>query len=106
VRYVKSELVPTVDLPEEDAEGYTDALITAVRRLLIQINQLVADLPTLDETEAEAQVNQFLTGVHELTGRDVFIAQFDLLTPQRQTWSQTEIFQRIMDILTAESEEE
>ena len=106
VRYVKSDLVFTVDLPDEDAEDYTDALVTAVRRLLIHINHLIAHLPTLDDKEAEAQVNQFLTSLHELTGRDVFIAQFDLLGSERPTWPKTEIFQRIIDILTAEPEEE
>lgn len=106
VRYVKSELIHTVDLPDEDAEGYADALVTAVRRRLIHINYLISHLPTLDDSEAEAEVIQFLTSLHELTGRDVFVAQFDLLGSERQTWPQTEIFQRIMDILTAEPEEE
>lgn len=106
VRYVKSELILTVDLPDEDAEGYWDALVTAVRRLLIHINYLITHLPTLDKLEAEAQVIQFLTRLHELTGRDVFIAQFDLLAPERHTWPQTEIFQRIMDTVTAKPEEE
>ena len=106
VRYVKSELIFTVDLPDEDAEGYVDALVTAVRRLLIHINHLIAHLPTLNDSEAETQVNQFLTSLHELTGRNVFITQFDLLAPERQTWPKTDIFQRITDILTAEPEEE
>lgn len=106
VRYVKSELVLTVDLPDEAAEGYTDALVTAVRRLLIHINYLTTHLPTLDDSEAETEVNHFLTNLHDLTGRDVFAAQFDLLGSERQTWPQTEIFQRIIDILTAEPEEE
>jgi hypothetical protein len=106
VRYVKSELVLTVDLPDADAEGYTDTLVTAVRRLLIHINYLTTHLPTLDDSEAETEVNHFLTSLHDLTGRDVFAAQFDLLGSQRQTRPKTEIFQRIMDILTAEPEEE
>jgi hypothetical protein len=106
VRYVKSELVHTVDLPDEDAEGYADALVTAVRRLLIQINQLIAYLPTLDETEAETQVNQFLSRLHELTGRDVFISSFDLLAANRQSWDNIQVFQQIMDILATEPEEE
>ena len=106
VRYVKSELNATVDLPDEDAEGYADALVTAVRRLLIQINQLITDLPTLDETEAETQVNQFLNRWHELTGQDVFISSFDLLAPGRRNWDKTQVFQQIMDILTMEPEEE
>lgn len=106
VRYVKSELNVTVDMPDEEAQGYADELVTAVRRLLIHINQLVADLPQLDEAEAAAQVDQFLLRWHELTGQDVAGVRFDLLSPDRQTWQKMEIFQRIMAILTAEPEEE
>ncbi|MEJ2747404.1 MAG: hypothetical protein P8183_05790 [Anaerolineae bacterium] len=106
VRYVKSELNFTVDLPDEAADDYADGLITAVRRLLIQINRLVSNLANLDENEAEAQVQQFLDSLHELTGQDVSAAQFDLLVPDRQSWDKSQIFQRIMTILTTEPEEE
>ena len=106
VRYVKSELNVTVDLPDEDAEGYLDALVTAVRRLLIQVNYLVPNLPQLDDTQAAIEVDQFLNRLHELTGREIFMARFDLLAPQRQTWTKVELFQQIMDIITTEPEEE
>lgn len=106
VRYVKSELNITADWPDEEANEYADGLITAVRRLLIQINHLAAHLPGLDEAEAEEQVSQFLNRLHELTGRDVFPEQFDLLAPDRQNWNQAQVIQRIMNLLTAEPEEE
>jgi hypothetical protein len=106
VRFVKSRLNVTVEMPDKAAEEYFDALITAVRRLLIQMNQLVVDLPKLDEAEANTQVNRFLNCLDELTGRDTTEARFDFLGPERQTWQKADIFQRIMDILTAESEEE
>jgi uncharacterized membrane protein YccC len=106
LRYVKSELNITVDLPDEDAEGYMDALVTAVRRLLSQINHLVANLATLDDSEAELETMQFLDRLHQSTGRSVLGYQFELLLPERQTWSKSDIFQRIMDILTTEPEEE
>lgn len=106
VRYVKSELNITVDLPDEDAEGYMDALVTAVRRLLIQINHLVANLATLDDSEAELETMQFLDRLHQSTGRSVLGHHFELLLPERQTWSKSDIFQRIMDILSTEPEEE
>lgn len=106
VRFVKSKLNVTVEMPEKAVEEYIDALITAVRRLLIQINQLVVELPQLDEAEANTQIDRFLISLDELTGRDTTAARFDLLGPERQTWQKTDIFQRIMDILTADSEEE
>ncbi|MCB9419568.1 MAG: hypothetical protein H6667_07180 [Ardenticatenaceae bacterium] len=106
VRYVKSELNFTVDWPEDETDGFADALVTAVRRLLIQINQIVPTLASLDETEAETQVAQFRSSLHELTGQDVLMLPFDLLAPDRQSWDTTQTFQQIMDILTAEPEEE
>jgi hypothetical protein len=105
-RFTNAELNFTLDWPDDEAEKYADVLVTAVRRLLIHINQLTDDLASLDKTEAETQVTQFLNSLHELTGQDVFTAQFDLLVPDRQSWDKTQTFQRIMDILTAEPEEE
>lgn len=106
VRYVKSGLNFTVDWPDDEADGFADTLVTAVRRLLIQINQLVPTLASLDESEAEAQVAQFRNSLHELTGQDVLMLPFDLLASDRRSWDTTQTFQRIMDILTAEPEEE
>lgn len=106
VRYVKSELNVTVDLPDEDAEAYLDALVTAVRRLLIHLNYLIPNLPRLDDPEAAIEVNQFLTQLHELTSQDVAMAQFDLLGPDRPTWNEARVSQQIIDILTSEPEEE
>jgi hypothetical protein len=106
VRYVKSELTITVDLTDEDAEGYLDALVTAVRRFLIHLNYLIPNLPRLDETETAIKVNHFLTSLHELTGRDMSRAQFDLSGPKRQSWNEIQTFQQIMNILTSEPEEE
>lgn len=106
VRFTKSRLNVTVEMPDQAAEEYGDALITAVRRLLIQINQLVVELPELDEAKANERVNRFLISLDELTGQEAMDARFDFLGPERQTWQKADIFQRIMDILTAESEEE
>ncbi len=106
VRFVKAELVFTVDLADEATEAYFDSLVTAVRHLLRQINYLTANLAGLDDSEAEIDVKEFLDGLHLLTGRSVFDDQIELLLAGRQTWTNNDIFQRIMNILTLEPEEE
>ncbi len=102
--FVNQRANQTVAMPDEAAELFMEEMVTAVSRFLRQFNQLAAELAHLDEEAASFQVQQLLSNWHDLTGADPVSYLFELLAPERQTWDNEAVFQRLI-LITQELDE-
>ena len=100
--FVNQRANQTVAMPDEAAERFMEEMVTAVSRCLRQFNQLVPQLPRLDDETAAILVQQLLSNWRDLTGADPILIQFDLLAPERQTWDNEAVFQRLI-LITQET---
>lgn len=101
---VEERSFATAVMPDDKAETFMDALVTAVSRTTRRANQLIAHLPQFDEAEAAYQVDQFLIGLVELTTVPAN-ARSDLLSSERKLWDKTAVFHHVIRILANEEEE-
>ena len=105
--YVNAAAIKTVNMSPAAADTYMDDLVTAVRRALRSVNRLVGELAALDDDQAVHQVRRCLANLYHLTGRAPPSNQVDpLLAPDRPNWNREQIFQRLMQLIEPDQEEE
>lgn len=96
----------TAVLPDDQAEVWLEEQRTALFGILKGINRLTPKLATLDQEEAEYQMENLLTNLQQINGSvNTFLAQSLLLSPRDQL-DVHETFCRLMDIVTQQDEEE
>ena len=105
-RYVNKTVDKTAVLSDGEAEEVIDGAVTAVLRVMQDINQLTPLLSQLDEESSRKQLQKFSNNCETVLLPPMFVGDIEQILYQRQSWQPSETFEALYQILAPQPDKE
>jgi hypothetical protein len=105
-RYVNNTVDETAVLSDEEAEEVIDEAVTAVLRVMRDVNQLTPQFSELDEESRRRQLQKFSDNCESVLLSPIPVEEIEQILNQHQSWQPSETFEALFQILTPPPDKE